>query len=94
MPIVSVVAKVKFGKTIKKPQNITKMIADSSRDLTILIISFIFSFEINDSMEIVKSLEESGLLIKGADPNIFFWKAASVTDAAAVNPNGIKMLMV
>ena len=27
------------------------------------------------------------------DPNIFLWKAATNTDAAAVNPNDIKMLL-
>ena len=27
------------------------------------------------------------------DPNIFSWIAASVADAAAVNPNGIKTLL-
>ena len=28
-----------------------------------------------------------------ADPNIFFWIAGSVADAAAVNPNGIETLL-
>ena len=28
-----------------------------------------------------------------ADPNIFLWIVASVTDAAAVNPNGIKTFL-
>ena len=27
------------------------------------------------------------------DPNIFFWIASSVADAAAINPNGIKTLL-
>ena len=27
------------------------------------------------------------------DPSIFLWKAASVADTAAVNPNGIKTLL-
>ena len=46
---------------------------DPSRDLIIFIISFIFSFEI------------ISVVIPG--PKIFFWVAASVVDAASVNPN-------
>ena len=39
----------------------------------------------------ISSLE----VIKGVnpDPNIFLWIAASVVDAAAINPNGIKTLL-
>ena len=48
--------------------------ADSSRHLTIFIISFISSFQI----------------VVTPDPNIFSWIAASVADAAAVNPNMIE----
>ena len=51
----------------------------SSRDLTIFIISFISSLEI---INVVKS-----------DPKIVLRIAASVADAAAVNPNGIKLLL-
>ena len=53
--------------------------SDSSRDLTIFIISFISSLEINS---VVKP-----------DPNISWWIIAPVADAAAVNPNGIKTLL-
>ena len=52
---------------------------NSSRDLTIFIISFISSLEI---ISVVKR-----------DLNIFIWIAASVANAAEVNPNGIKMLL-
>ena len=52
---------------------------DSSRDLTIFIISFIFSLEI--------------INVVVPDPNIFLWIAASIAYAAAVNPNGIKTLL-
>ena len=52
---------------------------DSSRELTIFIISLISSLEI---FSVVKP-----------DLNIFLWIAVSVVDAAAVNPNGIKMLL-
>ena len=51
---------------------------DSSSDLTIFII-FIFSFEI--------------ISVVTPDPNVFLWIAASVVDAAAVNPNSIKALL-
>ena len=51
---------------------------DSSRELTIFIISLISSLEI---FSVVKP-----------DLNIFLWIPVSV-DAAAVNPNGIKMLL-
>ena len=50
---------------------------DSPSDLTIFIISFISSLEI--------------INVVLPDPNIFLWIAASI--AAAVNPNGIKMLL-
>ena len=50
---------------------------DYLRDLTIFIISFISSLEI--------------IIVVKPDPNIFLWIAASVADAAAVNPNGIKI---
>ena len=49
---------------------------DSSRYLTIFIISFISSLEI--------------ISVVVPDPNIFLWIAAFVTDAAAINSNGIK----
>ena len=52
---------------------------DSSRDLTIYIISFISSFQI--------------ISVAKPDPNIFLWTAASVADAAAVHPNCIKILL-
>ena len=52
---------------------------DFSRDLTIFIISFIFSFKI---VNVVLS-----------DPNIFLRMSASVADAAAVDPNGIKTFL-
>ena len=43
------------------------------------MILFISSFEV---INVVKP-----------DPNIFLWTAASVVDAAAVNPNGMKTLL-
>ena len=49
---------------------------NSSRDLAIFTISFISSFEI--------------ISVVTSDPNVFLWIAATVADAAAVNPNGIK----
>ena len=51
---------------------------DSLRDLTVFISS-ISSFEI--------------ISVLMPDPKIFFWIAASVTDTAAFNPNGTKMLL-
>ena len=51
------------------------------------MISFIFSVEIINVIIFAKS---EGLV---PDPNIFLWIAASVADAASVNPNGIKMLL-
>ena len=53
---------------------------DSTRDLIIFMILFISSFEI--------------ITVVVPDPNIFLWIAASVADAAAVNPNCIKTLLV
>ena len=38
------------------------------------------------SLEIIKVVK--------SDPNIFSWTAASVADAAAVTPNGVKTLLV
>ena len=52
---------------------------DFSRELTILMTSFISSFEI--------------INVVIPDPNIFLYIAASVPDAAAINPNGIKTLL-
>ena len=52
---------------------------DYFRDLTIFMISSIYSFEIINAV------------ITG--PKIFFWIAAPVSDTAAVNPNGIKTLL-
>ena len=52
---------------------------DSSSHLTIFIISFTSSLEI---ISIVK-----------LNSNIFLWIAASVADAAGVNPNGIEILL-
>ena len=49
------------------------------RDLIIFIISFIFSFEIVN--------------VVVPDPKSFFWIAASITDAAAVYPNGNRELL-
>ena len=50
------------------------------RELIIFKISFIFSFEI--------------ISVILPDPNIFFKKAASVADAAAVNNNWIKTVLM
>ena len=52
--------------------------SDSLSNLIIIIRSFIFS---------------SKIIVVTPDPNIFLWIAASVTDAAAVNPNGNKTLL-
>ena len=49
---------------------------DSSRDLIIFMISFISSWEMTNVLL--------------PDPNISPWIAASVADAATVNPNGVK----
>ena len=53
---------------------------DSTGDLIILIISFFFFW-----LEIINAV--------ALDRNIFLWIAASVADAAAINANGIKMLL-
>ena len=50
---------------------------DSSRDLSIFMIQF-FVHEANSK--------------ERPNPKIFLWIAASVANAAAVNPNGIKVL--
>ena len=52
---------------------------DSSNDLITFRISFISLLEI--------------INVVLPDPNIFLWIAASVADAAAVNPDGIKTLL-
>ena len=52
---------------------------ESSKDLTTFITSLISSF---DTINVVIP-----------DPNMFLWIAASVADAAVVNPNGIKTLL-
>ena len=49
---------------------------DSSRNLTVFMISLIFSLEIINFVI--------------PDPNIFCWIATSVADAGSVKPNGIK----
>ena len=67
---------------------------DYSSDLTIFTISFISWFEIiNVIVGKVKSEEREGNIHGRPDRNIFLWKAASVDDASAVNPNDIKMLL-
>ena len=53
---------------------------DSSNDWTIFIMSFVSSFKI--------------ISVVIPDPIIFLLIAASVADADAVNPNGIKTLLV
>ena len=52
---------------------------ESSRDLTIFIMSFISSFDI--------------ICVVDPDPKIFLCIPASAVDVAAVNPNGIKTLL-
>ena len=52
--------------------------SDSLIDLIISMVSFISSLEI--------------VSVVLPDPNIFRWRAASVVDAAAFNPNGLKTL--
>ena len=51
------------------------------------MISFISSFKIINFVHFAKSEE------RARDPNIFLWIAASVTDAATVNPNGVKTIL-
>ena len=53
--------------------------SNSCRDLTIFKISFIFVLEITNFVK--------------HDSKIFFWIAASVADTAAINGNGIKVLL-
>ena len=53
---------------------------DCSRDLAIFVISFISSFEI--------------ISVVIPDPYIWFLIAASVADVAAINCNGMKILLV
>ena len=57
--------------------------SESSRDLTILVMSFISSFDI---VIIVLLLYEGRWL----DPKIFWCIPASAADAIAVNPKGIQ----
>ena len=52
---------------------------DSSTDLTVFMTSLISSFEI--------------INVVPPGPNIFLWIAASVAEAATVNPNGIETLL-
>ena len=52
---------------------------DSSRDLIIFMIPYISSFEITSAVML--------------NSKILFWIAASVADAATVNPNSIKTLL-
>ena len=52
---------------------------DSSKDFTILMISLISSFDTNNTV------------LLWPDLNIFLWIPASVADATAVNPKGIKI---
>ena len=51
------------------------------------MISFIYSLEIIN-VAVCQAKSEGG-----PDPNIFLWRAASVSDAAAVNSNSIKTLL-
>ena len=55
--------------------------ADSSRDLIIFMILFIFSLEIS-SVKLREAKSE-----ERPDPNNFLWIAACATDAPVVNPN-------
>ena len=52
---------------------------DSSRDLTIFMISFIYLLEISN--------------FALTYPNFFLWIAASIAHAPADNPNGVKTLL-
>ena len=60
---------------------------DFSSDLIIFIISFISSLEIVNVVCFAKSVQYI------PDPKTFLWVDASVTDAAAVNPDDIKMIL-
>ena len=62
---------------------------ESSRDLTILIMSSISLFNI------ISVIHEGILLLLSCpDPNIFLCIPASAVDAAAVNPRGIKTFLL
>ena len=61
---------------------------DSSKGLIIFIISF------NSSFEIVNFVVYEAKSKRLPDPRIFLWIAASVADAAAVNPNDIKLIVL
>ena len=60
---------------------------DSSRDLTMFIISIISLLEIANVVYFAKSEE------RVPDPKILFWIAVYVTDATVVNPNGSRTLL-
>ena len=59
------------------------------------MISFISSFEIITAAVCEAMSKECKAKLEGwqPDPNIFLWIAASVADAVAVNPNGIKTFL-
>ena len=57
--------------------------SNSSRDFVWTISSF----------EVVSAVAYGAKLEGCHDPNIFFWIAAHVADAAAVSPNSIKKLL-
>ena len=69
---------------------------ESSRDLTILIMSSVSSFDII-SVALCKALRSGGRRTEDEewcpDPKICLFTPASANDAAAVNPNGIKTLL-
>ena len=56
-------------------------------DFSVFMISVISLFEI---INVVRFGKSKGCV---ADPDIFLWIAASVAEATAVNPNGIKTLL-
>ena len=60
---------------------------DSSRDLTTLMISILSSFKI------IYTVLRKAKFERSPEPYIFLWIAASVADAAVVNPNGIKSFL-
>ena len=64
---------------------------DSSSDLTIFIISFIFPYEIIHVVWHKAKCEQREAKSEGQkpDPNIFLGITAPVADSAAVNRNGI-----
>ena len=57
---------------------------DYTRDLTIFIISFISSFEIID---VAREAKSEGCAL---DQNLLLWIAASIANAAGVNPKELK----